>query len=133
MSNIEILLEAFSDRELAYFYKYRSKQYTEETSKEIENIIFNKRGLSIRKIEKLTTEKISKHGKCQRCGSLREILYDVEFYPIEIKRMAHYDFEDFTSHIIKKEQSECLICGYIIKNPNKLELFKNIFNFFRKR
>ena len=42
MSNIEILLDSFSDRELAYFYKYRSKQYTKETSKEIENIIFNK-------------------------------------------------------------------------------------------
>ncbi|NMR34207.1 hypothetical protein HIO71_08275 [Chryseobacterium aquaticum] len=126
MSNIEILLDSFSDRELAYFYKYRSKQYTKETSKEIENIIFNKRGLSIKKIEKLTKEKISKYGKCPRCASNKNFDYAVEYYPDNIKKLSRYDLKDFSNEIIKKKQKECIICGNIIESPKENQLIKGI-------
>uniref|UniRef100_UPI0039A45DA7 hypothetical protein n=1 Tax=Ornithobacterium rhinotracheale TaxID=28251 RepID=UPI0039A45DA7 len=133
MSNIEILLESFSDRELAYFYKYRSKQYTKETSKEIENIIFNKRGLSIEKIEKLTKEKISKYGKCPRCISNKSFDYEVEYFPENIKELSKYNLQDFSTEIIKQKQSECLICGKIIESPKQNQLLKRILTWLYRR
>lgn len=133
MSNAETLLDSFSDRELAYFYKYRSKQYTKETSKEIENIIFNKRGLSIKKIEKLTKEKISKYGKCPRCGSNKNFDYEVEYFPDDIKKPSKYNLKDFSTEIRKQKQSECIICGKIIEFPKQNQLLKRILTWFCRR
>lgn len=121
------ILKSFSDKELSYFYKYRSKQYTKETLQEIENFIFKEKELNIEKIQKLTKGKIIKHGRCTRCGSNKNFNYLVDYYPQTIKRLSRYFNEDFFSNIIKKQQIECSICGYIIENPNKCNVLRRFF------
>lgn len=125
------MLNEFSDKELAFFYKYKFQQYSDSTRDEIEHFIFSERNLSLQKIEYLIKGKINSKGLCKRCGSAKAFSYDIEFFPSEFKELSYYKTNDFSSDIIKKEQIECFVCGYIIFNPNENSLYYKIRNFLK--
>lgn len=127
MTKIIQILKSFSDKELSYFYKYRSKQYTAKTLQEIECFIFKEKELNIENIQRLTKDKITKDGRCPRCGSNKNFSYLVDYYPKTIKKLSRYFKEDFSSNIVKKPQIECSICGYIIENPSKCNILRRLF------
>ena len=123
MEKIEQILNKFSDRELAYFVKYKMKTYVHSTQKDITKYIDRERELTSNQLE-LFIEKGEKpfvsdsYLVCKRCGSVKMFIYDTEFFPQEFKTLSHYEMLDLSQDIIKKRTIECFVCGNIIIDPN---------------
>lgn len=133
--NIKNHLKDFSEQELAYFYKFRFKQQTLKTQKIIEEFLFSELSLSKKGIQKL----IIKHkplGLCRRCGSSKCFSYLVDYYPTNSWSLSYYKKEDFSTGARKKEKIECVVCGYIIFDPNRslvIGIFKKVVDLIRNR
>lgn len=119
MDVIVQILKDFSERELSFFYKYRLAQYTPETQEEITNFIFEKRQISLDKIEALLKSPKPKNAFCKRCGSDKIFNYDVVYSNPAFKKLSYYQWEDLKENSFKKNQIECFVCGNIIENPNE--------------
>ena len=130
MDTIVQILKDFSERELSFFYKYRLAQYTPETQEEITNFIFEKKQISLDKIEALLKSPKPKNGFCQRCGSDKIFNYDVVYSDPAFKKLSYYQWEDLKANFNKKNQIECFVCGNIIENPNET-YFDKILKFIK--
>lgn len=124
METIILILKDFTDRELAFFYKYRLQQYTSETQEEITNFIFEKRQISLDKIGTLLKTPKPKNGFCQRCGSDKIFDYEVDYELPVFRKISYYEWEDLKENSFKKDQIECFVCGNIIENPNETYIDK---------
>lgn len=105
MNAIEVKLGRYSDRELAFLYKFQLLRYLPETQSKIKNYIHINRGLSEQKIEQLLatiSPENFDHTKphCPRCKSYK-LLSD------KIGRASD-------GHVIKVV---CEVCGYILVDP----------------
>lgn len=124
MDRIVAILKDFTDRELAFFYKYRLQQYASETQEEIRNFIFEKRLISLDKMEALRKTANRKNGFCQRCGSDKIFNYDVDYELPVFRKISYDEYLDLYNSSFKKIQIECFVCGNIIENPNETYIDK---------
>ncbi len=124
-------LQDFTDRELAFFYKYRLAQYTPETQEEIINFIFENRQVSLDKMEALLKTPNPQNAFCKRCGSDKIFNYDVVYDNPAFKKLSYYQWEDLKANFNKKNQIECFVCGNIIENPNET-YFDKILKFIKR-
>lgn len=128
---IEYILNELTDKELAYFLKFKVPTYVKTTQIDILKYIENKRKLTqyqlfslIDKKDKITSKE--EFLMCNRCGSDKMFAYDVKWHiPI-----THFNaenkfaslYERATGKDYNKLKVECFVCGKIIVNPNNERL-----------
>ncbi|MFD0862162.1 hypothetical protein ACFQ1M_08070 [Sungkyunkwania multivorans] len=140
MSKTIDFLNSLDHRELAYFYKYKSKSYTKPTQEVIENYLFQKRGMNIEYLERLLTEKKKKDDthSCPRCGSSKlrrdrvEVLNNSSSKGSQIAGLDQYS----SGRVIYDSNVICNVCGFWISDVNdqgprqKSSILERIFDFF---
>jgi hypothetical protein len=100
--NIQELLNSLSDRELAYFSKYRRYEFMAESQKKIQSEL-EKRNITESRIESLINivESITNEN-CPRCPS--ENFIDIKDVELRTSNYASYEVEI--------NSRKCRICAY---------------------
>ncbi len=118
MSRLTDTLSTYEDFELAFVVKYKLDSYMKETRLKVIEYI-KSRELASEDIKSLIIEYESKQfddnkERCPRCKSLKVGVESVDFYNTNSQSISIYDG-------IKKDKITCLVCGFLIENPNNEE------------
>ena len=119
MSKTVAFLDTLSDRELAFFAKYKLHTYMTDTQYEIQRYI-DGRKLYPNAIDKLLKEKVKVNQQyicCPRCGSDKLLKNNVRWTEIYSK----YDLRkaNQSSNGICKDEIICTVCDFWLEDPNK--------------
>lgn len=141
MSRLLEVLSKYEDFELAFLTKYKLDSYMRKTREKVEAYI-NERGLSSEKISDLIFKYENKsftddEKRCPRCKSLKILTEKEEWsntlggsgFSDEIARLDGF----FLGKKTEKNQKTCLVCGFLVENPNNENWTRQINVFFWKK
>lgn len=119
MTRTRAFLDTLSDRELAFFAKFKLHTYMTDTQYEIKKYI-DELKLYPQAIDKLIKEKVKNDKEricCPRCGSSKLLKNSVKWTELYNK----YDVRkvSLTSNGIYKDEIICNVCDYWLEDPNK--------------
>jgi hypothetical protein len=125
MNRIYNFLESLSDKELAYFIKFKKTKYSVETQKIIDDYIQEK-NFTQEKIERLVELKFfaskDQTQVCPRCGSFKFLVNSVEWTDNIGKPGINDDVavseSIFLNKITRKDEIICNVCDYWVQDPN---------------
>lgn len=142
MSRISEFLETLSDRELAYFAKYKLHTYMKETQLEIKKYL-DEKNFDEEKINRfLSNDNNFAKGdlnSCPRCGSNKIRKDDVEWTATAFNRGYSDEFATMEGMAGKKSIKQnviCNVCGYWLSDPNHEKgqsIWNKILNFLFDR
>ena len=126
MKNTIDILSEFNDFELANFAKFKMESYLVETQDVIKAYLI-KRKITEDRIELLIAENIKRKiidnkERCPKCHSDKLRIEKVEW----TKTINQFSGDDeiasidgFVGKVTYKDEVECNVCGFIIKDPNQ--------------
>ena len=119
MSKVKAFLDTLSDRELAFFAKFKLRTYMTDTQYEIKKYIDSRKLYPVI-IDKLIKEKvkINQNYICgPRCGSDKLLKNNIRWTEIYSK----YDLRkaNNSSNGIFKDEIICNVCDFWLEDPNK--------------
>ena len=126
MKNTIDILSEFNDFELANFAKFKMESYLVETQDVIKEYLI-KRKITEDRIELLIAENIKRKiidnkERCPKCHSDKLRIEKAEW----TKTINQFSGDDeiasidgFVGKVTYKDEVECNVCGFIIKDPNQ--------------
>lgn len=126
MKNITNILSEFNDFELANFAKFKMESYMVETQDVIKEYL-KKRQITEEKIEILIAENLKRKiidniERCPKCYSDKLRIEKVEWTKT-IDKFSGDDeiasLDGFVGKVTYKNEVECNVCGFILKDPNQ--------------
>lgn len=126
MKNITNILSEFNDFELANFAKFKMESYMVETQDVIKEYL-KKRQITEEKIEILIAENLKRKiidniERCPKCYSDKLRIEKVEWTKT-IDKFSGDDeiasLDGFVGNVTYKNEVECNVCGFILKDPNQ--------------
>ncbi|ABQ07032.1 hypothetical protein [Flavobacterium johnsoniae] len=127
---IEYILNQLTDKELAYFLKFKVPTYVKTTQTDILKYIEYKRKITKSQLFSLIDKDEITSNKefliCKRCGSDKMFAYDVKWHIPITHFNAENEFASLYQRATGKDYNklkvECFVCGKIIINPNNERL-----------
>lgn len=120
--NLHTFLKSLTDREFAFFFKYRRFEFMLESQEKIEGELSD-RNLTEIQLTKLTTEnKLNTFGQCPRCGANKFIeIAEVELHPTE-----------FGGYEVEVNTRKCRVCAYNAQKDEAINWKVSLNKFFGK-
>ncbi|WP_421823534.1 hypothetical protein [Flagellimonas oceanensis] len=120
--NLEDFLKHLTDKELAFFYRFRSKEFMPNSRDKILSEL-NRRNLTETQIDEMTeqAEQMSP-GNCPRCGSSRL----VEVKDTELRATKYGGYE------VEINSRKCRICSYNAEKDQPINWKVRLDRFFGK-
>lgn len=119
MTRTAAFLDTLSDRELAFFAKFKLHTYIIDTQYEIKKYI-DDRKLYPQAIDKLIKEKVEIDEKrmcCPRCGSSKLLKSNVKWTEVYSKHDIAKAGNSWNG--IYKDEIICNVCDFWLEDPNK--------------
>lgn len=119
MTKTLAFLDTLSDRELAFFAKFKLRTYMSDTQYEIKKYI-DGRKLYPLAIEKLINEKVKGDEQffcCPRCGSPKLLKNNVKLTELYTKHEIRLAYS--LPNGIYKDEIICTVCDFWLEDPNK--------------
>ena len=126
MKNITNILSEFNDFELANFAKFKMESYMVATQDVIKDYL-KKRDITEDRIEILIAENLKRKiidnkERCPKCYSDKLRIEKVEWTKT-IDKFSGDDeiasLDGFVGKVTYKDEVECNVCGFILKDPNQ--------------
>lgn len=120
MSGVREFLKSLSDRELAFLIKFKYSGYLNNSKKLILEEV-DERGLSNLALSKLVEDSpfggdVSPLNQCMRCGSFKlSTVSELKKFTGRMEAIGYI----FSGKSGKVEKTECLVCGYVLSDPNR--------------
>ena len=137
--NSREFLSTFSDKELAFFYRYKIDLYLDATKLVLQEYIFKERGLSAEWLLENSEHNVQVASKseacCPRCASFKisshTVPWQIPMFEVGAENELAMLHETATGSPHLKMKVECLVCGYVLVDPNnsKKSVWKKIMDF----